>query len=149
MTRDTGERRNITEHCPPALRYGGKRIHWYLFIIVSWVISLFTKRLEKNYCSYSRTQIYSEWFSIFVFIFEVNIVAEEKQAQLITIFFAFYKFPLRSTLLLHPMLYRFSGVPANDITTNVVVDISSQFRLGCLQFAMVTILDYTSVQQKL
>jgi len=68
---------------------------------------------------------------------------------LITIFFYFYKFPLRSTLLLHPLPYRFSGVPANDITTNVDVDISGQFRLGCLQFAMITILDYTSVQQKL
>jgi len=85
----------------------------------------------------------------FFLIFEVNIAAEQKQVQLITIFFAFYKFPLRSTLLLHPLPYRFSGVPANDINTNLVVDIPGQFRFGCLQIAMITILNYTSVQQKL
>jgi len=43
------------------------------------------------------------------YYFEVNIVAAQKQAQLVTIF-VFYKFPLPSTLT-SPLTYRCSDVP--------------------------------------
>jgi len=49
-------------------------------------------------------------FYKFDIILEVNIVAAEKQAHLITIL-VFYKLPLPSTLLLPPLPYRCSGVP--------------------------------------
>jgi len=47
--------------------------------------------LKQIYCSYSRIQtVQQAGFSIiFVIIFEVNIVAEQKQAQLVTIFLFF------------------------------------------------------------
>jgi len=49
---------------------------------MSLVISWFTKfELKQIYCNYSRTWKFQDWFSIFSGnIFEVNIVAEQKQA---------------------------------------------------------------------
>jgi len=45
----------------------------------------------------------SVWFSVISgIIFEVNMVAEQKQALLVTIFVVFYKFALSSTHLLPP-----------------------------------------------
>jgi len=81
MARNTGERWNITEHSPLAFHKEDKRGHWYHFITVSYVISLFTKRLKTNLLQLFAHPEESEWFSkIFVIIFEVNIVAEQKQA---------------------------------------------------------------------
>jgi len=60
----------------------GARGRWYLFMKMSLVISWFTKfELKQIYCNYSRTWKFQDWFSIFSGnIFEVNIVAEQKQA---------------------------------------------------------------------
>jgi len=54
---------------------------------------LSTKRLETNLLQLFVHPEDSEWFSIiFVIIFEVNIVAEQKQALLVTIFLLFISF---------------------------------------------------------
>jgi len=54
----------------------------------------------------------SEWFSLIsVIIFEVNIVAEQKQAYLVTIFFVFYKLPLPLDYFSAPTPNHCSGVP--------------------------------------
>jgi len=63
--------------------------------------------LKQIYYSYFGHPENSEWFSmISVAIFEVKIIAEQKQVQLATTFF---KFPLPSTLVLSlalPLLRR-------------------------------------------
>jgi len=48
--------------------------------------------------------------NLFVITFEVDIIAEQKQALLVTIF-CFLKLSLPSTLFTAPLSYRCSGVP--------------------------------------
>jgi len=61
-------------------------------------------RLETNLLQLFRYPENSEWFAtISVISFEVNIVDEQKQTKLVTIF---YKFPLSSSVLLLSLPYR-------------------------------------------
>jgi len=53
------------------------------------------------------------FFIISVITFEVNIVAEQKQAQLAN-FFVFDKFPLPTTFLVPRLLFRFSSAPVRN-----------------------------------
>jgi len=66
--------------------------------VISWFIKIYSKRI---YCCYSRIQKIQNGFLsiIFVIIFEVNIVPEQKQANLVNIF---YSFPLPSAFLTLP-----------------------------------------------
>jgi len=64
---------------------------------------VYQDQLETNLLQLFRHSENSEWFSIIsVIIFEVNIVDEQKQTSLVTIF---CKFPLPSTVL-YPLPYR-------------------------------------------
>ena len=149
MTRETGERWNITEHCPLPFHKGatGALVPFHNSIMGHFIV--YKTTWNKFIAAIRAPRKFRMVFYNFCYYFwghnccwtEISIIGND--------FFALCWFPLRSTLLLHPLLYRCSGVPANDSTTNVVVDIPSQFILSCLQFAMITILDYTSFQQKL
>jgi len=67
-------------HCLPALFEGEQRGRRCLFITVSQVISWFIKiDLNQICCSYSRTHKIHIFLIISVVIFEVNLVAEQKE----------------------------------------------------------------------
>jgi len=71
---------------------------------------VYQDRLETNLLQLFGHPENSELFSIiFVIIFEVNVVDEQKQRYLAN-FFSFYKFPLSSIVSLLPLSYRCFGV---------------------------------------
>jgi len=76
-------------------------------------LMVYQDRIETNLLQLRAHSETSEWFSIiFGIIYEVNIVAEHKQAQLVTIFFHFHTFELPSTPSLPPC--RCSSAPVPD-----------------------------------
>jgi len=82
--------------------------------IISNVQVYYQNQIETNLLQLFAHPETAEWFSIiFSIISEVNIVAEQKQAQL---GFVLYKFALPLTLSLHPHCIC-SGVPATKSHT--------------------------------
>jgi len=78
----------------------GAKVPFHNSIIVNFMI--YQNWLKTNLLQLFGHPENSEWFSIIsAIIFEVNIVDEQKQTQLVMIF-CFCKFPLPSTLLLLP-----------------------------------------------
>jgi len=91
------------EHCPLTFH---KRATWAEVPIYKSIVGYFMvcqDRLETYLLQLFAHPDTSEWFSIIsVMNFEVNNVAEQKHALLVTIFFCILKFSFSSTLLLPP-----------------------------------------------
>jgi len=78
----------------------------------------FQDKFETNLFQLFTHPLNSKWFSIiFAIIFEVNIVAAQMQARLVTIF-VLYKLLLPSNLLLLPCCY--SDIPDSSRTETLV-----------------------------
>jgi len=93
----------MTGVLPPALLKRGQQGRRCVFVIESQIILWFFK-INLKLIAAIRAPLNSEWFSItfaIIFLVGLNIVAAQIQAQLVTIF-VLYKFPLPSTLSLHP-----------------------------------------------
>jgi len=105
-SRDTGER----GHCPfPFIRgTTGAEMPFHRSVIGNFMV--YQDRLE-TFIAAIRTarNLRVVFYNLSVIIFEVNIVAEHKQALLITIF-CFLKFSLRSSLFTAPLPCRCSVV---------------------------------------
>jgi len=99
--RDAGERRNDGGYCPWPFEKGttGAEVPFHNRITRNLC---FFKIISNKFIAAIRAPIKFRFSIISAIIFEVNIVAAPKQAQLVRIF-VFYKFPLPSTLFLHPL----------------------------------------------
>ena len=112
----TPENGGVIGHFPPALSVGATRTEVPFLKSIMVNLMVYHYRLETNLLQLFAHPETSEWYSmISVFIFEVDVIAEQKQAWLVNDFLVFAGF--YCTHLLYPPLPCYcSGVPVQKST---------------------------------